>query len=106
MKGYAYHNYIVLGDNYRLVKYLSWRSDKFLYIFILRKKIFFYYFYFYIQQISNQYDYEIFGEVHKEYECVICHYLMKEAVGLPCDHAFCKLCLQQWEREQSANKYV
>ena len=30
-------------------------------------------------------------------DCTICTYLLKDAVELPCSHAFCKTCLQKWE---------
>ena len=50
------------------------------------------------------YEYEVFGDVPKECECVICHHLMRNAVEIPCSHAFCKACLQSWEKELDTNQ--
>ena len=37
-------------------------------------------------------------EIPAEYTCLICHLYIRNAVELPCSHAFCKLCLDKWEQ--------
>lgn len=69
-----------------------WHSKYKLIIFCVLK-------FFLLKQISEGYDYETYGEILKEFECIICHYMMREAMELPCHHAFCKQCLQNWEKQ-------
>lgn len=46
---------------------------------------------------SGGYDFEVIGDIGKDFECPICLLLIKEAVELPCAHVFCKLCLENWQ---------
>lgn len=63
-------------------------------IYIKKFKLFF------LIQVSEGYDYETSSEIFKEYECVICQHLIREAMMLPCHHSFCKQCLQKWEKQK------
>lgn len=37
-------------------------------------------------------------EIPAEYKCLICHFYIRNAVELPCSHAFCDSCLTRWEQ--------
>ena len=37
-------------------------------------------------------------EIPAGYKCLICHFYIRNAVELPCSHAFCNLCLEKWEQ--------
>lgn len=49
--------------------------------------------------MSGGYDFVLVGNAIKEFECPICLFLIKEAVQLPCTHAFCSSCVDKWQNE-------
>lgn len=48
------------------------------------------------------YDFNLSNDVEipAEYKCLICHFYIRNAVELPCSHAFCNLCLEKWEERE------
>ena len=37
------------------------------------------------------------GNSKKKYMCLVCPYLLKEGIELPCSHVYCNHCLMEWE---------
>ena len=40
------------------------------------------------------------AEIPAEYKCLICTFYIKDAIELPCTHAFCEKCLTKWEQRE------
>ena len=46
------------------------------------------------------YNFNLEDEIPAEYKCLVCHLYIRNAIELPCSHAFCDLCLTRWEQRK------
>ena len=51
--------------------------------------------------LASGYDYEAVNEIPEELKCTMCHLILKDAMELPCAHAFCRECLYKWEKNEN-----
>ena len=54
--------------------------------------------------MSGGYDFVSVDELAKEYQCPICHLIIKDSIELPCSHALCETCIEAWSKE-CENRY-
>lgn len=47
--------------------------------------------------MSGGYRFEVAEEVRKDFYCIICLNLMRDAMQLKCGHGMCNCCLESWE---------
>jgi len=45
------------------------------------------------------FQFELVGEMIKEWECPICLMIIKDVVELPCSHIYCEVCLVYHEEK-------
>uniref|UniRef100_A0A7M5TR76 Uncharacterized protein n=1 Tax=Clytia hemisphaerica TaxID=252671 RepID=A0A7M5TR76_9CNID len=51
------------------------------------------------------YDFDLVKkEQGADFECTICHLILRDPYSTPCNHAFCYVCLTQWHTEQGNAK--
>uniref|UniRef100_A0A7M5V9W7 RING-type domain-containing protein n=1 Tax=Clytia hemisphaerica TaxID=252671 RepID=A0A7M5V9W7_9CNID len=43
-----------------------------------------------------------FELVENDFQCIICHYVIRGFTELPCGHAGCKFCIEEWEKRKVA----
>ena len=52
-------------------------------------------------QANRGYDFDLVKkEQGADFECTICQLILRDPYSTPCHHAFCHVCLAQWQQEQ------
>ncbi|XP_066914167.1 TNF receptor-associated factor 6-like isoform X2 [Clytia hemisphaerica] len=51
------------------------------------------------EDVNIGYHFEL---VENDFQCIICHYVIRGFTELPCGHAGCKFCIEEWEKRKVA----